>query len=103
MPTFDEVLEYLSIDYTDEVITANVTRAMKTAEATLKGSIGADAFRLLAGDPRLKELALIYIDDLYSNRGVNAKVSSAVRQSVNTMEWQLRLELRIRRQEVCGL
>lgn len=103
MPTFDEVLDYLSIDYPDEVITANVTRAMKTAEATLKGSIGADVFELLPADPRLTEMALIYIDDLYSNRGVGAKVSSATRQLVHTMEWQLRLDLRARRKEVQGL
>lgn len=100
MPTFDEALQYLGIDYPDEVITANVTRAMKTAEATLKGSVARDAFVLLPDDPRLKELALVYIDDLYTNRGVSAKVSGATRRMVETMELQLRLEARVRRQEV---
>ena len=92
--TLEEVYRYIPIDYPDAVIEANVQRAMAAATQTLRGSIGADVEELLPNDPRVKELALIYTDDLYSTKGVAAKVSNATRLSVATMETQLRLELR---------
>lgn len=99
MPTYDEALEYLGIDYPDEIIKRNVTRALATAVKTLHGTVGADVETRMPDDPRAKELVLIYLDDLYSNRGVSAKVSGATRQLVHTMELQLRLELRALREE----
>lgn len=94
MPTYEEALDYLGIDYADDVVKNNVNRAMAAARAALHGSVGEDVETLLPNDARVKELALIYTDDLYTNRGVSAKVSSATRQLVHSMEWQLRLELR---------
>ena len=101
MPTIEDVLAYLGIDYADEVVTKNVQRAMNAAQATLRGSIGDDVDTYLPGDQRVTELLMIYVDDLYSERGVSAKVSGATRQLVNTMEWQLRLEL-ARAREAAG-
>lgn len=100
MPTYEEALEHLGIDYADALIEANVKRALKTAVATLHGSVGEDAETLLPDDPRIAELVLIFTDDLYSNRGVSAKVSGATRRMVHDMEWQLRLELRQLREKV---
>lgn len=97
MPAVEEALQYLGIDYTDAVTTANVTRALATAVKTLHGAVGEDVEALLPNDPRAKELVLIYLDDLYSTRGVSAKVSGATRQLVHTMELQLTLELRAAR------
>lgn len=94
MPTIEEALIYLGIDYTDDVVTANVKRALATAVKTLCGSVGEDIEKFMPDDSRVKELVLIYLDDLYSNRGVSAKVSGATRQLVSTIELQLRLELR---------
>lgn len=91
MPTIDEVLKYLGIDYADEMVTANIERSIKTADAYLKGSIGKD---YQIDDPRAKELALIFIADLYDNRGMIEKVSGNVRRLVNDFSLQLRLELR---------
>lgn len=93
MLTLDAVKQYLGADYDDEVITANVKRAMATAKKTLEGAVGADLWEFLPGDERAEELILIYTDDLYSNRGVSAKVSGATRRMVADMELQLRLEL----------
>lgn len=95
MPTDTEALQYLGIDYPDEVIRANVSRALSSAYRTLLGGIGsqADVETYLADDPRVKELTLIYMEDLYSQRGVAAKVSGAVRRKVFDMEQQLRVEL----------
>ena len=94
MVTVPEALLYLGIDYEDEAVTANVTRALNTAKQTLNGAIGSDLEKYIPNDPLAAELVLIYLDDLYSERGVNAKVGNATRRLVADMELQLRLELR---------
>ena len=93
MPTLEEALLYLGIDYTDEVTNKNVTRALATAEKTVQGAVGDDVGDYLKDDPRVTELVLIYLEDLYSQRGVSAKVSGATRRLVYDMELQLRMEL----------
>jgi len=90
MPTIEEVLAYLGIDYADDMVTKNVERSIKTADAYLKGSIGEN---YPGDDPRVKELALIFISDLYDNRGMIEKVAGNVRRLVDDMSLQLRLEL----------
>lgn len=95
MPTIDEVLAYLGIDYADEMVTKNIERSILVADSYLKGSIGKD---YPSDDPRVKELALIFISDLYENRGMIEKVAGNVRRLVDDMSLQLRLELR--REEV---
>ena len=94
MPTLQDALNHLGIDYEDTVVSANVQRALNTAVKTMHGAVGVDVETYLPNDPRIDELVLIYTDDLYSERGVSAKVSNATRLLVNTMELQLRMELR---------
>lgn len=95
MPTYEEALVYLGIDYADDsVIKQNVERCLATAHKTLLSSVGEDVETYLLGDERVKELVLIYTEDLYSQRGISAKVSGATRTLVGTMELQLRLALR---------
>lgn len=91
MPTTQEVMDYLGIDYTDEMVTRNINRLIQTANSWLKGAIGTD---YPADDPRAKELALIVISDLYDNRGMAEKVSGNVRRLVDDFALQLRLEMR---------
>lgn len=91
--TTQEALIYLGIDYPDDMVSANVTRALATAHKVLHGAVGADVDTYLPDDSRAKELVLIYLDDLYSQRGISAKVSGATRRLVHDMELQLRLEL----------
>ncbi len=86
-----DVLNYLGIDYADAMVLANVNRAISTADAYLKGAVGAD---YPADDPRAMELALIFIADLYDNRGSLEKSSVNVRRLVDDFLLQLRLELR---------
>lgn len=104
MLTLDTALKYLGIDYADEFITMNVERAMAAAESVLRGAVGDDVRDLLPDDPRVDELVLIYTDDLYSQRGLSAKVSGATRRLVQSMVLQLQLELRQLREaaEVSG-
>ena len=87
----DEVKDNLGIDYADEMVERNIKRAIKTADAYLKGSIGEN---YPTDDPRAKELALIIISDLYDNRGLNSTVSGNTRRLVDDLSLQLRLELR---------
>lgn len=102
MVSNEDALAYLGIDYADELVQRNVTKALATAQQTLYGSVGADIETLLPGDPRADQLVLIYLDDLYSERGVKSKVSGATRRLVADMENQLRLELRKKRREQSG-
>lgn len=91
MPTTEEVLAYLGIDYADAMITQNVNRSIKTADAYLKGALGVN---YPSDDPRAKELALIFIADLYDNRAMIEKVSGNTRRLVDDFMLQLRLEMR---------
>ena len=91
MPSVQDVLDYLGIDYTDNMVTKNIERAIKTADAYLKGAVGEN---YPAEDPRAKELALIFIADLYENRCMIEKVSGNVRKLVNDSMLQLQLEAR---------
>lgn len=99
MPTIEDCLAYLGIDYADDLIRKNVTRALATAIKVLHGAVGEDVETLMPNDSRARELALIYMDDLYSEKGVSAKVTGATRRMVADMELQLRLELRTLREE----
>ena len=87
----EEVLAYLGIDYADDMVTKNIERVIKSADAYLKGSIG-EGYPV--EDPRAKELALIIISDLYDNRGLQSTISGNTRKLINDFELQLRLELR---------
>lgn len=95
MPTLNEALTYLGYDVTDDdMVNANVTRCLRTAEAVLHGAVGEDVATYLPEDPRVDELVLIYMEDLYSQRGLAAKVTNATRRLVADMELQLQLELK---------
>lgn len=98
MPTIEDALAYMGIDYPDELIRKNVTRALAAAIQVLYGAVGEDVDTLLPGDARVQELVLIYTDDLYTERGVSAKVSGATRRLVEDMVLQLQLDLRTLRE-----
>lgn len=102
MVTYEEALVHLGIDYEDEVNKKIVTQKLAAAIATLRGAVGADVEDIMPDDARVNELVTTYLDDLYSNRGVSAKVSGATRRLVQDMELQLRMELRRKRAEVAG-
>lgn len=95
MPITDiELLDYLSIDYADDVVRSNIARCIRSADAFIKGSVGPD---YPVEDPRAKELALIVAGDFYDNRAYQAttggSVSANTRKLVDDLSWQLRLEL----------
>lgn len=99
MVNLDDALKYLGFDDTDEMINANVSRALSSARLALKGTVGDDIDAYLPDDPRADELTLKYMADLYDNRGPGGKAANADRAMTNTLETQLRLELRRAREE----
>jgi hypothetical protein len=99
VPTIEDALAYMGIDYPDDVIRRNATRALSTAIKTLHGAVGEDVEQLLPNDERATEIVLMFTDDLYSQRGTSAKVTGATRQLVSDMIMQLQMELRTLREE----
>lgn len=94
MPTIEEALQALGIDYTDEAVTANVTRKLAAANKRLQRAVGDDVWELLPEDPQAKELLFAYLEESYNEQGViSAKTSNARRAMVSDTELQLRLEL----------
>lgn len=86
-----EAMNYLGIDVQDESVNFNISRAIKTADAYLKSAVSEN---YPIDDPRVKELALMIVADLYDSRGLMAsdKVSQNVRHLANNYLFQLRIE-----------
>lgn len=101
MLTLQDALDHLGIDYADEKVEKIVERKLAAAERTLRGAVGELVHVYLREDPRVDELTGIYLEDLYDNRGTNAKVAGATRALVSTLETQLKLEL-LRAEQAAG-
>lgn len=104
LPDINELYAYAGIDYADNLVEKNATRALKAGLLIIEDAIGEGATKLLEDDHRLHELLLVYAEDLYSKRGIlnsdNPKVSGATRRLVNDLETQLRLTYKKKKQEV---
>ena len=87
----DEVNEYLGIDFADETSDRRIKSLITVADAFLEGAIGQDYPR---EDPRIKELALMIVGDLYDHRTLSAKQENSYRKLAHDFEWQIRLEMR---------
>lgn len=95
MPTVEDALDYLGIDYADDMVIRNVSRALKAAIAVVLGSVGEDVETYLPNNAKVKELVLLHTADLYDERNTTTLKGNAVnRRIVESMEWQLRLELK---------
>lgn len=93
MPTIQDALFYLGIDYEDEMVTANVRRALATATKRLHGAVGPDVLEYLPGDARITELVLIYTREAYDADSLTDKARAALNRIKADLEPQLRLEL----------
>ena len=88
--TVNDVLDYLGIDYADEMVTRNINRAINTADGELRESV-ADNYPV--DHPLTKELALIYASNAYENRG-DISLSNNERKLSNGLALKLRLYMR---------
>lgn len=86
-----EVQEYLGIDYDDSSIVNRITHLISVADLHLKGALG-DNYP--GEDTRVKEMALIIIEDLYDNHDLNEKVSGNVRRLINDFTLQIKCEMK---------
>ena len=93
MPTIQDALYYLGIDYEDAMVTANVRRALATATKRLQGAIGSDVLEYLPDDPRAFELVLIYLRESYDADSLTEKARAAFNHIKADLEPQLQLEL----------
>lgn len=89
--TTQDALDYLGIDYADDMVTRNVNRLIETADAYLKSAVGEN---YPVNDPKAKEIALLVISDLYDNRGMTINNFNITRKIIDDMTLQLQLELR---------
>ncbi len=89
--TPEDVIAHLGIDYADDMVFRNIKSAITAADFYLKGSIG-EGYPV--DDPRVKQIALAVVADLYDERGLHSTVSGNVRRLIDDFSWQLRLEMR---------
>lgn len=87
----EEVMEYLGIDYKDGSVSNRLEHLIGVADLHLKGSLGEN---YPTEDKRVKEIALIIIEDLYDNHDLNEKVSGNVRRLVNDFSLQIKCEMK---------
>ncbi|WP_286149570.1 MULTISPECIES: head-tail connector protein [Bacillota] len=100
MVKIQEVKDYLGIDFSDESIERRLNHLIKVSEKSLKGSLG-DGYP--TDDERVKEIALIIIEDLYDNHSLNDKVSGNVRRLVNDFSMQIKCEMKRKKGVLNGI
>lgn len=93
---------YLGIDYPDEMVETNVSRALRSAVSRMHGAVGSDVETYLPGDPRIDDLVLIYTRESYEGSNLTEKERSALKQLRADLEPQLRLELRAAKEAAGG-
>lgn len=98
----NEAKLYLGIDYSDEMVEANVSRALSSAISRMHGAVGSDVETYLPGDPRIDDLVLIYTRESYEGSNLTEKERSALKQLRADLEPQLKLELRAAKEEAGG-
>ena len=90
MPTYEEVNDYLGIDYDDDKSKRNIERSIKVAKKYLDSAI--DNFDDLRRDERVKQLALFIIEDLYDRKATSIKENSSIVKLKNSILTQLQCE-----------
>ena len=90
MPTYEEVKDYVGIDYDDDKSKRNIERSIKVAKKYLDSAI--DNFDDLRRDERVKQLALFIIEDLYDRKATSIKENSSIVKLKNSILTQLQCE-----------
>ena len=85
-----EALDYLGIDAEDDMIINNINRQIEVADRHLKAAVGDD---YPADDPRMKEVALMIVSELYDNRTLSAKAENRINSLARIYMRQIRLEM----------
>lgn len=99
MVTLEDAKNHLRIDESDDMIDANVLRAMAEGRARMLGAVGSDVETYLPEDPRTDQLWLIYIQENYEGSSLSEKEIRALKRLRDDLEPQLRLDLRAKKEE----
>lgn len=91
MPTLQEIYDHLGIDYADDMIARNIAIYTATAEAIIIENVGE---KYPPDDPLVKQIALMYINHFYENRGIEAKLSGNELKLVQDLELKVKLKMR---------
>lgn len=91
--TVRDALDYLRIDEADDLIRANVERAMNSAAARLRKAIGDDVEDYLPNDECVDQLHLLYTRENYDAENLTEKEIRALKHLRDDLEPQLRREL----------
>lgn len=92
--TEQDVLDYLSLDYPDEVVLRRIRSLIAAVDSYLQGAIGKDY--AIAVEPEslamAREIGLMLIAELYENRSATQKERAVVRTLLSSMLLQLQIE-----------
>lgn len=99
MVTLEDAKCHLRIDESDEMIDANVSRAILAAHHRMLGTVGSDVEDYLPNDPRIDQLVLIYTQENYDGSSLSEKEIRALKRLREDLEPQLRLDLRAAKAE----
>ncbi len=91
MVTAQDVKDYLGIDYEDDATDRRIDQLIEATSQFLAGSLGNGYPR---DDPRIRELALLVIRDLYDVPVLETKEARQIRRIIDSMALQIRLEMR---------
>lgn len=87
--TMQEIKDFLTIDYMDEMTERNLKRKVKVADLFLQGAVGKDYPK---NDERVKELALFVIEDLYDRNSNIVKETNNIKRLKDNLHLQLVLD-----------
>jgi len=89
--TMQEVKDFLTIDYMDDMTDRNLRRKVKIADLFLQDAVGKDYPK---NDERVKELALFVIEDLYDRNSNIVKETNNIKRLKDNLHLQLVLDSR---------
>ena len=92
--TEQDVLDYLGIDFADEMVSRRVRALIDTVDSYLTGAIGMDYAAAVGPESlaKAREVGLMLIGELYDNRGMEGKERSVIRVLLSSMLLHLQLD-----------
>ena len=89
-----DVLDYLGVDYADDMVMRRVRGLLTAIDSYLTGAIGEDYAIAVSPESlaKAKELGLMLIGELYDGRGGTGKERTVVRTILSSMLLHLQLD-----------
>ena len=89
-----DVLDYLGIDYADDMVMRRVRGLLNAIDSYLAGAIGRDYAIAVTPESlaKAKEIGLMLIGELYDGRGGTGKERTVVRTLLSSMMLHLQLD-----------